>query len=113
MAPVVKAPQADARMCVTALHREMLDSVLDLFAIAPNHDLDLMQPGQRLFEVTSGALLGLRRVLEEIAPDLVLVHGGTTTIMAASLAAYSAHTGRPCRGGFAHRQYSLPLARRD
>ncbi len=92
MAPVVKALQAsdtiDARVCVTAQHREMLDQVLSLFEIKPDFDLNLMQPGQGLFEITSGALLGLREVLEQEKPDLVLVHGDTTTTFAASLASY-------------------------
>lgn len=92
MAPVVKALQADpgidARVCVTAQHREMLDQVLNLFEISPDYDLDLMKPGQGLFEVTTGALLGLKDVLTDAAPDLVLVHGDTTTTLAASLASY-------------------------
>lgn len=94
MAPVVKALQADARfdarVCVTAQHREMLDQVLALFDIIPDHDLDLMQPGQSLYEITSGVLTGLKPVLEQEQPDLVLVHGDTTTTLAASLAAYYA-----------------------
>jgi UDP-N-acetylglucosamine 2-epimerase (non-hydrolysing) len=92
MAPVVKAlmeaPEIDARVCVTAQHREMLDQVLDLFGIVPDYDLDLMKPGQGLFEITSSALLGLKNILSEVAPDLVLVHGDTTTTLSASLAAY-------------------------
>lgn len=92
MAPVVKAlraaPEIEARVCVTAQHREMLDQVLDLFEIVPDYDLDLMKPGQGLFEITSGALLGLKDVLVEVAPDLVLVHGDTTTTLSATLAAY-------------------------
>ena len=92
MAPVVKALQAepliDVRVCVTAQHREMLDQVLELFGIVTDYDLDLMQPGQGLFEITSGVLEGLKAVLSDAAPDLVLVHGDTTTTLAASLAAY-------------------------
>ena len=92
MAPVVKAlkatPEIDARVCVTAQHREMLDQVVDLFEIVPDYDLNLMKPGQGLFEITSGVLTGLKRVLSEASPDLVLVHGDTTTTLAASLAAY-------------------------
>lgn len=92
MAPVVKAlteePAIDARVCVTAQHREMLDQVLELFEILPDYDLDLMKPGQGLFEITSGALLGLKSVLSDAAPDLVLVHGDTATTLSASLAAY-------------------------
>lgn len=92
MAPVVKRlaeePGLESRVCVTAQHREMLDSVLRLFAIEPDHDLGLMRPGQDLFDVTSRALLGLRDVLREERPDLVLVHGDTTTCFATSLAAF-------------------------
>ncbi|CEJ47580.1 UDP-N-acetylglucosamine 2-epimerase [Umezakia ovalisporum] len=92
MAPVVKALQAspdiDSRVCVTAQHREMLDQVLDLFGIVPDHDLNLMKPGQGLFEITCGVLTGLKDVLASASPDLVLVHGDTTTTLAASLAAY-------------------------
>jgi len=93
MAPVVKALAAypshfDSRICVTAQHREMLDQVLDLFEIVPAYDLDIMKPGQSLTDVTSNVLQGLTPVLEEFKPDVVLVHGDTTTTMAASLAAY-------------------------
>lgn len=92
MAPVVKAlkdtPGIDARVCVTAQHREMLDQVLSLFEIVPDYDLDLMKPGQGLFEITSGAIMGLKEVFSEASPDLVLVHGDTTTTLSASLAAY-------------------------
>lgn len=92
MAPVVKAlkatPEIDTCVCVTAQHREMLDQVLNLFEIVPDYDLDLMKPGQGLFEITSGALIGLKGVLSAASPDLVLVHGDTTTTLAASLAAY-------------------------
>lgn len=94
MAPVVKAlqelPEIDAQVCVTAQHREMLDQVLDLFGIVPDHDLNLMKPGQDLFDITRGALMGLKDVLAAASPDLVLVHGDTTTTLAASLAAYYA-----------------------
>lgn len=78
----------DVRCCVTAQHRGMLDQVLELFGIKPEHDLDLMSPGQDLTDVTIRVLDGLRRVLKEERPDWVLVHGDTTTSMAASLAAY-------------------------
>ncbi len=92
MAPVVKtlaqSPQITARVAVTAQHREMLDQVLQLFEIKPDYDLDLMKPGQGLAEITSGVLIGLKPVLEDFAPDLVLVHGDTTTTLATSLAAY-------------------------
>jgi len=92
MAPVAKAlartANIDARVCVTAQHREMLDQVLHLFEINPDYDLDLMRPGQGLTEITVGVLEGLRSVLEDFTPDLVLVHGDTTTTLATSLAAY-------------------------
>jgi UDP-N-acetylglucosamine 2-epimerase (non-hydrolysing) len=92
MAPVVKAldkcAQIEAKVCVTAQHREMLDQVLRLFSIEPDFDLDLMRPGQDLTDVTCNVLLGMREVLKEWKPDLVLVHGDTTTSLATSLAAY-------------------------
>nr|WP_308443251.1 UDP-N-acetylglucosamine 2-epimerase (non-hydrolyzing) [Deefgea piscis] len=92
MAPVVAALQADARfdakVCVTAQHRQMLDQVLALFAIKPDFDLDLMQQGQDLTDITSRVLLGMRGVFAEWQPDIVLVHGDTSTTMAASLAAF-------------------------
>lgn len=92
MAPLVLAlqqrPQLEVAVCVTAQHRQMLDQVLDLFALQPKYDLDLMQPGQDLYDITSRALLGLRDVYADFQPDLVLVHGDTTTTFAASLAAF-------------------------
>ena len=94
MAPVHRAlvqdPRFRVRVCVTAQHREMLDQVLELFGIEPEYDLDLMRPGQDLSTITGSVLEGLKGVLEEAAPDYVLVHGDTTTTMAASLAAYYA-----------------------
>ena len=92
MAPVVKALAAadgiDARVCVTAQHREMLDQVLSLFKIVPDYDLDIMKAEQSLSEITSRVLSGLEPILKEFVPDIVLVHGDTTTTLAASLAAY-------------------------
>ena len=93
MAPLVKEFQKHPKdfetiVCVTAQHREMLDQVLNLFEIVPNYDLDIMKPGQTLYEVTSNILLGLQGVLEESKPDVVLVHGDTTTTLATSLAAF-------------------------
>ncbi|MEM6664063.1 MAG: UDP-N-acetylglucosamine 2-epimerase (non-hydrolyzing) [Pseudomonadota bacterium] len=92
MAPVVlglaQAPDIDARVCVTAQHREMLDQVLELFEIRPDHDLDLMKPGQSPGDVTAAILSRLDPVLAKEDPDLVLVHGDTATTLAASLAAY-------------------------
>jgi UDP-N-acetylglucosamine 2-epimerase (non-hydrolysing) len=76
-----------SRVCVTAQHREMLDPVLELFAIRPDFDLDIMRPGQDLFDVTCNVLQGLKPVLAREKPDMVLVHGDTTTTMAAALAA--------------------------
>ncbi|MBK5944775.1 UDP-N-acetylglucosamine 2-epimerase (non-hydrolyzing) [Halorhodospira halophila] len=92
LAPVIRAlqssPEITGKVCVTGQHREMLDQVLALFGIAPDHDLGVMKPGQDLTGVTTEILAGLRGVLEEEAPDFVLVHGDTTTTFAASLAAY-------------------------
>jgi UDP-N-acetylglucosamine 2-epimerase (non-hydrolysing) len=92
MAPVVKAlgkaRGITSRVCVTAQHRHMLDQVLDLFGIRPHWDLDLMKPGQDLTGVTTGVLEGLRPVLRSFRPHRILVQGDTTTVMAASLAAF-------------------------
>ena len=92
MAPVVKAlataQGVDARVCVTAQHRGMLDQVLALFDIRPDVDLDIMQNNQTLTDITCGVLRGLDDVLAELKPDRVLVHGDTTTTLAASLAAF-------------------------
>ncbi len=93
MAPLVKAlqqaaPAIQTVVCVTAQHREMLDQVLRLFEIQPDHDLNVMKPGQDLFDITANILIGMRSVLAAERPDLVLVHGDTSTTLAASLAAY-------------------------
>jgi len=92
MAPVVKALAAeaalDARVCVTAQHRGMLDQVLGLFAIRPEYDLDIMRADQSLTDITAGVLRGLEPVLADFRPDRVLVHGDTTTTLAATLAAF-------------------------
>ncbi len=92
MAPVVKAlvnaSGIEARVCVTAQHREMLDQVLKLFQIVPDYDLNLMKPEQDLTDITANVLQGLKPVLSEFRPNLVLVHGDTTTTLGASLAAY-------------------------
>jgi UDP-N-acetylglucosamine 2-epimerase (non-hydrolysing) len=94
MAPVFKALQQDpafeAKLCVTAQHRHMLDQVLNLFQLKPDFDLNLMKPGQDLSDITTQVLLGMREVFKEWQPDLVLVHGDTTTTLAASLSAYYA-----------------------
>lgn len=93
MAPLVKALQKDSehfetKICVTAQHRQMLDQVLEVFDIVPEYDLNIMAPNQDLYDITSRVLVGLRDVLDDFAPDIVLVHGDTTTSMAASLAAF-------------------------
>lgn len=92
MAPVVNALKAavdiDAQVCVTAQHRQMLDQVLDLFDIKPDHDLNIMKPGQDLTDITSNILLGMRDLFKKNKYDLLLVHGDTTTTMAAALAAF-------------------------
>lgn len=92
MAPVVLAiaqcPELDLKVCVTAQHRQMLDQVLDLFGIVPDDDLDLMQPGQTLPDLTARVLTQLTPVLKARKPNLVLVHGDTSTTMAASLASF-------------------------
>jgi UDP-N-acetylglucosamine 2-epimerase (non-hydrolysing) len=93
MAPLVHALRAaqdafDVRVCVTAQHRQMLDQVLKLFNIVPDIDLDLMKPGQDLYDVTTAVLLGMRNVLRTEQPDILLVHGDTTTTFAAATAAY-------------------------
>ncbi|MBE3899538.1 UDP-N-acetylglucosamine 2-epimerase (non-hydrolyzing) [Vibrio parahaemolyticus] len=92
MAPLVHAlandERFDAKCCVTAQHREMLDQVLELFEIKPDYDLNLMKAGQSLNDVTARILLELKPVLQEFKPDVVLVHGDTATTFAASLAAY-------------------------
>lgn len=95
MAPLVKAFQAASDsfrtlVCVTGQHREMLDQVLHIFDIQPDYDLNIMKQGQDLYDVTSRVLLGLREVLKEARPDVVLVHGDTTTSTAAALAAFYA-----------------------
>ena len=93
MAPLVKKLQANPEefqtiVCVTGQHREMLDQVLRLFDITPDYDLNIMKPNQDLYDITSRILLGMRDVLKEVQPDIVLVHGDTTTSMAAALAAF-------------------------
>ncbi|MBR0448942.1 MAG: UDP-N-acetylglucosamine 2-epimerase (non-hydrolyzing), partial [Peptococcaceae bacterium] len=92
MAPVVKAIEQNEHLesivAVTAQHREMLDQVLQLFDIVPDYDLNLMKHGQTLTTITSGVLAGLEEILQKEQPDLVLVHGDTTTTFAATLAAF-------------------------
>ena len=91
MAPVINhlvSEGIDARVCVTAQHRQMLDQVLELFHIKPDHDLDVMKSGQGLTDITCLVLTRLGEVLAKVQPDRVLVHGDTTTSLAATLAAY-------------------------
>lgn len=92
MAPLVKElekrDEIDSIVCVTAQHREMLDQVLETFDIKPDYDLNIMKQGQTLSEITSRALLGLEEVIKECKPDIVLVHGDTTTTFAGALAAF-------------------------
>ncbi|MEZ2721690.1 non-hydrolyzing UDP-N-acetylglucosamine 2-epimerase [Paenalcaligenes hominis] len=78
----------EAKVCVTAQHREMLDQVLQLFNLQPDYDLNIMKPGQDLSDITTGILQGLKTVLAEFKPDMVLVHGDTATTFATALAAY-------------------------
>ena len=93
MCPLVKEFQKfpekfDTKVCVTGQHREMLDQVLELFEINPDYDLNIMKQGQDLFDITSRVLLGMRNVFREAQPDIVLVHGDTTTSMVTALAAF-------------------------
>jgi len=92
IAPLVKEFQKDShfdvKICVTAQHREMLDQVLKLFEIKPDFDLDLMKPNQDLYDITSNVLLDLRNIYKDYKPDLVFVHGDTTTTLGASIASF-------------------------
>ena len=93
IAPLVKEFQKHPTefktiVCVTGQHRQMLDQVVNLFEIKPDYDLDIMKNGQDLYDVTSRVLLGMRDILKEVKPDVVLVHGDTTTSTAAALASF-------------------------
>jgi len=93
MAPLVKAFQKypdkfQTIVCVTGQHREMLDQVLNLFEISPDYDLNIMKQGQDLYDITARVLIGMRDVFKQVVPDLVLVHGDTTTSTASALAAF-------------------------
>ena len=94
MAPLVlelqKHPEIESIVCITAQHREMLDSVMDCFGIRADYDLNIMKQGQDLTDVTARVLTGMRDVFKECRPDVVLVHGDTTTSTAAALAAFYA-----------------------
>jgi len=96
MAPLVLALEQDerfdSRVCVTAQHREMLDQVLELFKIVPDYDLNLMKPGQDLTDITCGVLQGVKTVVADFKPDIVLVHGDTSTTLSATLASYYGQT---------------------
>lgn len=100
MAPVIRelkqVQDIETQVLVTAQHREMLDQVLHLFAIEPDHDLDLMREGQDLYSITTGVLNGVREVLEKERPELVVVHGDTTTTFAASGRFLPEDTSSPC-----------------
>ena len=101
-------------VCVTGQHREMLDQVLQIFDIHPDYDLNIMKEGQDLYDVTARVLMGMRDVLKEVQPDVVLVHGDTTTSMATALAAFYQQipVGHVEAGLRTHNIYS-PLARRN
>ncbi len=92
MAPLVKELKncdlIESYVCVTAQHRQMLDQVLEMFQIVPDFDLDIMKSRQTLIDITTRALKGLSETFEKIKPDIVLVHGDTTTTFAGSLAAF-------------------------
>ena len=92
MAPLVKVLEKEKllelKVCVTAQHREMLDQVLEIFEIVPDYDLNLMKSGQDLYDITANVLLGMKDVLSDFQPDIVLVHGDTTTTSATSLSAF-------------------------
>jgi UDP-N-acetylglucosamine 2-epimerase (non-hydrolysing) len=92
MAPLIKALEReksfDVKVCVTGQHREMLDQVLELFEIVPDYDLNIMKPRQELYDVTANVLLGMKSVLEDFRPDLLFVHGDTTTTFSAAISAF-------------------------
>lgn len=112
MAPLVKElekrPQVESIVCVTAQHREMLDQVLATFKIQPDYDLNMMKQGQTLMDITMGALSGVDKVIKEAKPDIVLVHGDTSTTFAAGLAAFYNQTaiGHVEAGLRTHNKYS-------
>lgn len=119
MCPLVKelerADGIESVVCVTAQHREMLDSALEYFDVKPEYDLNIMKRGQTLSSITADVILGLEGVLAEARPDIVLVHGDTTTSFAAALAAfYAKDTGRTMsRRGFVLMTGILRIRRRS
>ena len=92
MAPLIKElerrKEIKSIVCVTAQHRQMLDQVLETFKIKPDYDLDIMKQGQSLSEITTRVLNGLEKVIKEVEPDIILIHGDTTTTFAGALAAF-------------------------
>jgi UDP-N-acetylglucosamine 2-epimerase (non-hydrolysing) len=122
LAPVVArlrelCPAVSTELCVTAQHRQMLDQVLELFAIVPDYDLNLMREGQSLVDVTNGVMAGVHEVIRQSSPDLVIVHGDTTTTFAASLAAFYqrvpvAHVEAGLRTGDIHAPWPEEMNRR-
>jgi UDP-N-acetylglucosamine 2-epimerase (non-hydrolysing) len=104
----------DVRVCVTAQHREMLDQVLQAFEVKPDRDLDLMLPGQTLFQSTSRILAGLEKVLATEQPALVVVQGDTTTTLRGALAGFYSRVRGSARGGrTAHRRSASAVPRRN
>ncbi|MCH2314702.1 MAG: UDP-N-acetylglucosamine 2-epimerase (non-hydrolyzing), partial [SAR202 cluster bacterium] len=121
MAPVIQAlgsdPYFDSLVCVTAQHRDMLDSVLNLFSITPDYDLDVMKANQNLTYITTAVLNGLTKIFKQANPDRILVHGDTTTTFAASLAAFYAnipvgHVEAGLRSGNIHAPWPEEMNRR-
>jgi UDP-N-acetylglucosamine 2-epimerase (non-hydrolysing) len=121
LAPLIREmgsrPGVTVQVAVTAQHREMLDQVLEAFAIVPDHDLDIMQPGQDLFDVTARCLTSLREVMRTAQPDWTIVQGDTTTTFAAALAAFYldlrvAHVEAGLRTGDKHRPFPEEINRR-
>jgi UDP-N-acetylglucosamine 2-epimerase (non-hydrolysing) len=121
MAPVIQAlerdPDFDSLVCVTAQHRDMLDSVLNLFSITPDYDLDVMKANQNLTYITTAVLNGLTKIFKQANPDRILVHGDTTTTFAASLAAFYAnipvgHVEAGLRSGNIHAPWPEEMNRR-
>lgn len=83
-----KRENLDVKVCVTAQHRQMLDQVLETFGVVPDYDLDIMKDRQTLFDITTGILNSVKSVLEEVKPDVVLVHGDTSTTFVTALACF-------------------------